>query len=188
MVLIRSESGAGSTFEVTIRAPYAGSEVAMRAPRSKQERTAQKRTAQDPPSAGWKGRMASMDGGAPDALNGKKVLVVDDVQDNRILIERYLKPAGVEVGTASGGMEAIERVQGGSWDLVLMDIQMPNMDGYEATTQLRSLGFKKPIIALTAHAMKEELERCMRAGCDLAITKPISKPELVRRLQEAFRL
>jgi CheY-like chemotaxis protein len=65
-----------------------------------------------------------------------------------------------------------------------MDIQMPGMDGCEATEKLRAQGFKKPIVALTAHALGDELNRCLRAGCDLALTKPITKKALVERLSQ----
>jgi CheY-like chemotaxis protein len=119
-----------------------------------------------------------------DALKGKRILVVDDVADNRVLVERYLTPSGVAVSSASGGSEAIEKATHQECDLVLMDIQMPGMDGCEATQKLRAQGFKKPIVALTAHALEDELNRCLSAGCDLALTKPISKKALVERLTQ----
>jgi CheY-like chemotaxis protein len=117
-------------------------------------------------------------------LKGKHILVVDDVADNRVLVERYLTPSGVSVSCASGGGEAIVKATSEACDLVLMDIQMPGMDGCEATAKLRAQGFRKPIVALTAHALSDELNRCLRAGCDLALTKPITKKALVEQLAQ----
>ena len=117
-------------------------------------------------------------------LSGHSVLVVDDVSDNRRLMERYLKTTGAKIGLAASGFEALEMVKQSDWDIILMDIQMPHMDGYEATTQLRNTGYHKPIIALTAHAMREELDKCLRAGCNETLTKPISKGELINKLTE----
>jgi two-component system, sensor histidine kinase len=169
VVLTHSAPGEGSTFEVTLKVPHA--------PESEDAST--EKTKPMPSSK-------SSPGDAASSLRGKRVLVVDDVPDNRILLERYLKPSGIVVKTASGGHEAVELMRTSEWDAVLMDIQMPNMDGYEATAQLRKLGFKKPIIALTAHAMKEELERCLAAGCDQTMTKPVAKKELIAKLAEAL--
>jgi len=121
-----------------------------------------------------------------ETLKGKHILVVDDVADNRILVERYLTPSGVAVSMASGGGEAIQKATHEECDLVLMDIQMPGMDGCEATAQLRAQGFKKPIIALTAHALGDELNRCLLAGCNLALTKPITKRSLVEQLSQVL--
>lgn len=119
-----------------------------------------------------------------ESLRGKHILVVDDVADNRVLVERFLTPSGVLISTASGGQEAILKAETEDCDLVLMDIQMPGMDGCEATQALRANGFDKPIVALTAHALGDELDRCLEAGCDLALTKPISKRSLIDRLAQ----
>jgi CheY-like chemotaxis protein len=76
-------------------------------------------------------------------------------------------------------VEAISKARGGDYDLVLMDIQMPKLDGIQATKQLRGLGFERPILALTAHAMTEEVERSIEAGCNAHLTKPITKFDLI---------
>ena len=139
------------------------------------------------PIAGASAKGASNTSSAkPQPLAGKKILVVDDVLDNRVLIERYLRASGASVGLATGGQEAIDKAASSEWDVILMDIQMPKMDGYEATAQLRKAGFVRPIIALTAHAMKEELMRCVSAGCDSTLTKPVSQEVLITKLHELF--
>ncbi|WP_324950500.1 PAS domain S-box protein [Oligoflexus sp.] len=117
-----------------------------------------------------------------DALCGIHVLLVEDMRDNQILIKRFLSHSGVAVETASDGFEGLEKALQGEYDVILMDMQMPRLDGYEAASILRRKGFKKPIIALTAHAMKEERERSLQAGCDDHLTKPISPTMLVETI------
>ncbi|MBX3022998.1 MAG: PAS domain S-box protein [Bdellovibrionales bacterium] len=115
-------------------------------------------------------------------LRQMKVLIVDDSVDNQILISKILRLAGASVEIAGNGREAVEKASRGEFSLILMDLQMPEMDGYEATKILRQRGFKKPIIALTAHAMKEERQRSLRSGFDDHITKPIDHEALIRTL------
>ncbi len=108
------------------------------------------------------------------------VLLVEDGPDNQRLIELLLRRVGLDVVTAENGQQAIERVQeakaaGRRLSLVLMDMQMPVMDGYTATRILRRRGFDAPIVALTAHAMDAERSRCISAGCDDFATKPIDR-------------
>jgi PAS domain S-box-containing protein len=108
------------------------------------------------------------------------ILLVEDGPDNRRLIELLLGRTGLAVVMAENGQQAIERVHearvaGKSFDLVLMDMQMPVMDGYTATKILRRQGFAAPIVALTAHAMDTERARCISAGCDDFATKPIDR-------------
>ncbi len=117
-------------------------------------------------------------------LSHYKVLLVDDSHDNQILMGRFLKSAGAQVETASNGLEAVAQALVGEHDVVLMDIQMPHLDGYEATRRLRSQGYKKPIIALTAHALKEEREKSFNAGCSGHLTKPIQKRALLDYLSQ----
>ena len=113
-------------------------------------------------------------------LAGLFVLVVDDAADNQFIIKKILNFAGAEVHLASNGVEAVDSVIQNEPDLVLMDIQMPIMNGFEATSKIRSQGFKIPIVALTAHAMKEERERCLASGFDEHLSKPIDKIRLVQ--------
>jgi two-component system, sensor histidine kinase len=106
-------------------------------------------------------------------LADKKVLVVEDVLDNQMLTKLYLARKGMEVQFAQNGAEGVQKALDQEFDLILMDMQMPVMDGYTATKQLRDKGYQKPIIALTAHAMKEDRERCLQSGCDDYLTKPL---------------
>lgn len=115
-------------------------------------------------------------------LNHLKILLVDDSPDNLALIQRILKLAHAQVETANNGKEAIQKALGGSFDVILMDLQMPEMDGYEATKELRNRHYLKPIIALTAHAMKEERKRCLDNGFNEHLTKPIDRQSLIKVL------
>jgi PAS domain S-box-containing protein len=113
-----------------------------------------------------------------------RVLVVDDRRDIRLLIQHFLEEAGVEVTPAENGRNAIETIeeahrQGQPFDVIIMDMQMPVMDGYTATRELRGRGFKRPIIALTASAMKGEREDCLAVGCDDYLSKPVTQSDLV---------
>lgn len=105
-------------------------------------------------------------------LMGKKILVADDSIDNQLLALQYLKKAGASVMIVNHGQEAIDATSKDEYDLILMDMQMPVMDGYTATTQLRKMGYHAPIVALTAHAMKEDLDKCLSAGCTDYLSKP----------------
>lgn len=116
---------------------------------------------------------------SPDVLAGKKVLVVDDSPDNQHLIWRYLTKYGALVDSADDGARGYKMAVAGDYDIVLMDIQMPEMDGYTATQKLRSIGYSKPIIALTAHAMTEVRKKCLYVGCTDYLPKPINSKDLV---------
>lgn len=122
------------------------------------------------------------------ALAGMKILLVEDAQINQLLISRFLTKAGAEVELAENGALGMQKALAGDYVAVLMDIQMPEMDGYEATTQLREQGYEGPIIALTAHALKEDRERCMKAGCSDYLTKPIDRKLLISRITHFAKL
>lgn len=116
------------------------------------------------------------------AIQNARVLLAEDSVDNEILIRSFLQAAHIKIDVANNGLEALEMALRGNYDCILMDIQMPKMDGLEATKQLRSRGFKKPIIALTAHALMEEVDRSLAAGCDIHLTKPINRKLLLETI------
>ncbi len=120
-----------------------------------------------------------------------RVLIVEDGVDNQRLIAALLRKAGAEVDLAENGAAALEAVAaaehaGRPHDLVLMDMQMPVLDGYAATRELRRRGFERPIVALTASSMVGDRERCLAAGCSGYATKPIRRPELLATLRAAL--
>jgi CheY-like chemotaxis protein/HPt (histidine-containing phosphotransfer) domain-containing protein len=121
---------------------------------------------------------------APATIEGAKILVVDDGSTNRKLISVVLRRAGAEVSSAENGQQAVELVTGGVFDLVLMDMQMPVMDGYTATKRLRDSGHTIPIIALTANAMKGDEQKCLSSGCSGYLTKPIDSKKLLQTTLE----
>lgn len=123
-------------------------------------------------------------------LNNKQILLVEDSSDIQILIKRFLEAAGANITLASNGEEGIQVAQTKSFDLILMDIQMPVKDGCEATLELRRNGYNGLIIALTAHAMKEEHECCVKAGYDAHLCKPIRRRDLIAnilKIERAFK-
>jgi signal transduction histidine kinase/CheY-like chemotaxis protein len=118
----------------------------------------------------------------PQRLKGVKVLVVDDAEELRILMRRLLEKQGANVTTAENGLEGVDQALHGNFDLVLMDIKMPVMDGVEATSALRQGGFKAPIVAITAHASLEDRKRCLDAGCNEYLSKPIEGAHLIQSI------
>jgi CheY-like chemotaxis protein len=115
-----------------------------------------------------------------------RVLVVEDDATNQIVARRLLEKLGHSVEIARNGVEAVHRVQEEAFDVVFMDCMMPEMDGYEATREIRSLeasGLRRvPIVALTANAMAGDRERCLACGMDDYLTKPVNRGELARVL------
>jgi PAS domain S-box-containing protein len=123
--------------------------------------------------------------GDPAPLRGLRLLITDDVDINREILQDMLSAAGAEVTVAEGGAEALLRLREAGtsgYDLVLMDVQMPDMDGYEATRLIHQLAPKLKVLALTAHALPEERRRCLAAGMVAHVTKPIDQAELIRVL------
>jgi signal transduction histidine kinase/CheY-like chemotaxis protein len=118
-------------------------------------------------------------------LEGVSILVVDDMETNRRLVSMFLTRAGANVASAENGAIAVEAVEKGDFTIVLMDMQMPVMDGYTATTLLRQKGYERPIIALTAHAMRGDREKCEMAGCSGYVPKPINMDELIATVKAA---
>ena len=116
------------------------------------------------------------------SLAGLRVLLVEDNPVNQKVAVRLLDRLGVEVEVASNGREGVEAVTARDFDIVLMDCQMPVMDGYEATREIRARGYRLPIVALTANAMKGDAERCRAAGMDDFLSKPVRKQDLEKML------
>ena len=122
-------------------------------------------------------------------LKGIKILLVEDNAFNAIVAQEELEDAieNVEVVLAENGAIAVEQVSHGNFDIILMDVQMPVMNGYESTQNIRSLLDNKantPIIAMTANVMKEEVERCYEAGMNDFIGKPFDTEELLAKIYQ----
>ena len=169
----QSEPGQGSTFTLRL---YAGElrRAALRRYTSEECRHA---------LAAPKARAAE----AYPSVTGK-LLVVEDVELNQRVLAAFLRRAGATVELAADGREGMERAlaaerAGTPYDLVLMDMQMPVMDGYEATRALRTAGYVRPIVAMTAHAMLTDREKCLAAGCSAYETKPIQRERLLTTCQ-----
>jgi len=116
-------------------------------------------------------------------LNGQ-ILLADDVSTNQKVIKRLLEKTGVTVTIVENGQEALALALAQSFDLILMDMQMPVMNGYEAAKALRVEGITTPIVALTAHAMKGDDKKCLDAGCDDYLSKPIDNGKLAQILSQ----
>ncbi len=103
------------------------------------------------------------------------VLLAEDNLVNQKLIGLYLKKAGINVVSVDNGKQAVEEALSNHYDLILMDMQMPEMGGLEATRILRQAGYGNPIVALTANALKDDKDKCLAAGCDDFLAKPIEQ-------------
>jgi len=168
-VSVSSKPGVGSTFTVRIDTgrPLASLELLDSA-------AARKFLARDAKKQCFRANLA-----------GCHILVVDDVEANRELLSLFLKDAGATVKLAVDGLEAVDNVTGGgAFDLVLMDMQMPVLDGYSAARILRQKGFDMPIIALTANTMNGDENKCLDAGCSDYLSKPVDINSLMKKVSE----
>jgi CheY-like chemotaxis protein len=127
----------------------------------------------------------------PRRPSGFRILVAEDNQVNAMLAVRLLEKRGYRVRVAGDGREALEELKKADLDLVLMDVQMPVMGGFEATAAVREMekatGRHIPIVALTAHAMTGDRERCLAAGMDGYVRKPICPEELFEQIEALIR-
>ena len=120
-------------------------------------------------------------------LAGLSILVAEDDAINQAVLEEHLTRDGARIVMAGTGREAVERVERdgmSAYDVVLMDVQMPDMDGYEATRQIKAIAPLLPIIAQTAHAFNEEREKCLAAGMVGHLTKPIDARALAKLIRD----
>ena len=164
-ITVKSEQGKGSEFTISLRFPIG-----------------EAKTEQTPPAA------------KASAFTGKKLLVVEDNELNLEIASTLLKEAGFEVDTAENGKVAVEKVEAASadrYDLILMDIQMPEMDGYEATRRIRALPDAEkaalPIVAMTANAFEDDRKNALRAGMNGHIAKPLDIQKLFQILSELLK-
>lgn len=120
-------------------------------------------------------------------LSGCRILLAEDVPVNQKLVKHFLTKAGATVNVTSNGQEAVTEALAAwtalqPYEVILMDMQMPVMDGYQASTRLRASGYTGPIVALTAHSMSSDRDKCLAAGCDDFASKPIDRNELIAKV------
>jgi signal transduction histidine kinase/CheY-like chemotaxis protein len=164
---VKSTQGVGSTFTLTVSTgPLEGTAFVTGAEQETVKQAAPTTTA--------------------GLLNGCRVLLAEDGVDNQRLLTLYLRKAGTHVDVVENGRLACEAVaatrakEAGAYDVILMDMQMPEMDGYTASATLRKRGDTTPIVALTAHALVGDRERCLAAGCSDYLTKPVDRGALIQ--------
>ncbi len=165
---VRSSPGKGSTFTLTISTGSLDGVRLLDSPAEAERRIEQP------------GKSSAQDHTTLDC----RILVAEDGLDNQRIISTFLKNAGAEITVAENGQVAFDCVQAAQaeakpFGVILMDMQMPVMDGYDAAKKLRAEGFAEPIIALTAHAMKEDRRKCLDAGCNDYMTKPVERRKLI---------
>jgi PAS domain S-box-containing protein len=188
-ITVRSVPGQGSVFTLTIATgPVA--EAGLRLIGTGENAPANERVA----STGGPAGATEHD---PEVLAGVRILLAEDGPDNQRLIGFHLRKAGADVRVVENGRLAIEALSADGtvagalaanprFDLLLTDMQMPEMDGYTAAALLRAKGWNRPIVALTAHAMSGDRERCLAAGCDGYATKPIDRNALIEACRAAL--
>ncbi len=115
------------------------------------------------------------------------ILLVEDNELNRDMLSRRLERKGYNVAIAVDGKQAVDMAAATLYDLILMDMSLPVMDGWEATRQIRAVGNKVPIIALTAHAMDGDEQKARAAGCDDYDTKPVELPRLLGKIESLLK-
>ncbi len=163
VVLRSSHLGAGSTFEVTLSAKMSGN---IEVPKEKQE------------------AVLSDEQQKNLSFLPLRILLAEDSPDNHFLIKQYLKKSRVDLDWVENGDLAVKKALSQNYDVILMDIQMPVLDGFHATQKLRENHYVKPIIALTAHALPEDRKKCFEVGCDAFLAKPVSKDTLLGALNQ----
>lgn len=126
-----------------------------------------------------------------EALKSLRILLVEDAENNRMLIRSYLKKTPFLIDEAADGRIALDKFKSGTYDIVLMDVQMPVMDGYTATREIRrwekETGARPvPVLALTAHVFKDDVERSLEAGCNAHLIKPVTREALINAIMSQF--
>ena len=159
-ISVESSPGEGSTFSFTIDCPVC--------------------EAQDDVAASGGARALDGSSAGPFAI-----LLAEDNRVNQLLMVRLLEGRGHRVTVAGDGRVALDEAERYSFDVILMDVQMPEMDGMEATRILRERGVRTPIIAMTAHAMQGDREKCIRAGMSAYVSKPIQPDEVFQAIEDA---
>jgi len=171
-ITMKSVAGAGSTVDFTVRFDAAPTAVSAEAEQDRES--------------------TDLEIGLPIARRGSDgapsyILVAEDNLVNQTIATRLLERRGFQVELARDGREAVEKFRRKAFEAILMDVQMPEMDGFEATLAIRQIesaaGGHVPIIAMTAHAMKGDRERCLSAGMDGYISKPVRPAELVAAIR-----
>jgi two-component system sensor histidine kinase/response regulator len=190
---VESTPGAGSTFWFTARLGVVGTAAVPRLPADAALDTGSSDPgpsgrAAETPTTGC-GSHQDLQGGPEkgdaDTSDRLRVLVVDDNAVNLMIAHEVLSSAGMDVVDASDGQQAVDRVRAERFDLVLMDMQMPVMDGLEATRTIRAMPERQtlPILAMTANAMAADRELCLASGMDDVLTKPFDPDLLVDRVR-----
>lgn len=164
LFLLKSDLGVGSTFRLEM--PYEPANMPLSESLSKKQLLEKQKKL---------------------SLEGRNILLVEDSPDNQEIFTLFLNQAQAKVSLAKDGYEALNEGIKPEYDVILMDIQIPYMDGKSVTKELRKKGVKTPILAVTAHAQKNEIDACLQAGCDGHIAKPLTREKLIETIQEALQ-